>query len=140
MRGVDTNVLLRFLTADDPEQSAQAAALIEAEEERGDRLHVNLIVLCELAWSLRGGAYRYTRPAIAGAIDALLEAQIFAVQERDLVRQALADYRKGAGDFADHLIGRLNRAAGCADTVTFDGELRGAESFSVLVAAEHRGA
>ncbi len=54
MRGVDTNVLLRFITFDDPEQSPAAQRFIEGSEEKGERLFIAIVALCELAWTLRG--------------------------------------------------------------------------------------
>jgi len=48
------------------------------------------------------------------------------------VRRALADYRRGSGDFADYVIGWRNSRAGCSQTVTFDRALRNSPLFSVL--------
>jgi predicted nucleic-acid-binding protein len=135
MRGLDTNVLLRYATADDPEQTVQAAALIEEAERTGGRLHVNAVVLCEFVWTLRGGAYRFDAPAIAGAIEALLAAPVFSIQDRDAVRLALDDYRRGPADFADYLIARLNLKAGCVDTASFDRRLDGSAGVTQLGAA-----
>ena len=57
MRGLDTNVLVRFLTADDPEQAEAALRLVEIADSTGERLHISNIVLAELVWVLRGGCY-----------------------------------------------------------------------------------
>lgn len=135
MRGLDTNVLLRYLMADDPEQSPIARSLLEEAEERGGRFFLSLVALCELSWTLRGRPYSLDRPGLSSLIGKLLETRLFEIQERDLVRRALAGYRDGRADFPDYLIGWLNQAAGCSDTVTFDGKLAGAEGFSVLAAA-----
>lgn len=132
MRGLDTNVLLRFLTGDDPRQSTLSRGVIEEAEARGDRFHITTTVLCELAWALRGPAYRYQREAIAGALEALLGAALFEVRDRDLVRRALDDYRAGPGDFADYLIGWQNDSAGCEGTLTFDRALEGCGRFTVI--------
>ena len=132
MRGLDTNVLVRFITADDPDQSETSRRIVEEIEQRGERLHVPVVTLCELAWVLRGRLYGYDRPSIAAAIQRLLETRVFAIQDRDLVRGAVADYTAGVADFADYVIGRQNQAAGCDDTITFDGQLDGAPGFEVL--------
>jgi predicted nucleic-acid-binding protein len=132
VRGVDTNVLVRFLTADDPQQSPQAnRALVEAEKA-GQPLHINSVVLCELLWTLRSAPYGLDRPALAEAVDKLFSTAVFELQDRDLVRQALADFRTGRADFPDYLIGRLNQQAGCIDTLTFDQRLAREQGF-VLV-------
>ncbi len=132
MKGLDTNILLRFLTGDDPIQSAAARRLLEKGEAHGERFHVTTTVLCEMVWALRGGAYRQDRDAIAGAVEALLASRLFELQHRDLVRRALAEFRGGPGDFADYLIGWQNDAAGCEGTLTFDRDLAGSDRFTVL--------
>jgi predicted nucleic-acid-binding protein len=132
LKGLDTNVLVRFLTDDHPAQAAVALQFIERAESRGERLFVNTIVLAELVWTLEGGAHRYSRDAIAGAIRKLLGVAVFEVQSREDVRRALDDFERGAGDFADYLIGRENESAGCDNTATFDRKLSGRKEFAVL--------
>lgn len=132
MRGLDTNVLLRVLTGDDPTQSPRASSLLADAEARGERFHISTTVLCELVWALRGGAYRQGREAIVQALEALLASGLFEVQLRDLVRRALDDYRAGPGDFADYLISWQDDAAGCVGTLTFDRALEGCERFVMV--------
>lgn len=132
MRGLDTNVLVRFLTDDEPAQAEAARSFIERAESRAERLFVNTIVLSELVWTLEGGAYRYDRPTITGAIRKLLDTPVFEVQSRGEVRQALDDFEAGRGDFADYLIGRDNSSAGCDSTATFDRKLSGRKEFTIL--------
>jgi predicted nucleic-acid-binding protein len=132
VRGLDTNVLLRVLTGDDPTQSPRASSLLADAEARGERFHVSTTVLCELVWALRGGAYRQGREAIVQALEALLASGLFEVQRRDLVRRAVDDYRAGPGDFADYLISWEDDAAGCVGTLTFDRALEGCERFVMV--------
>ena len=132
MRGLDTNVLVRYLTADDPVQTPLARALLEGAEERNERFHISTVVLCELSWTLRGQPYRLNRMAIADLLERLLETGLFEVQERDLVRRSVVDYREGKADFPDYLLGWQNRQAGCGETVTFDRNLAEAQGFSLL--------
>jgi len=132
VRGLDTNVLLRYLMADDPEQSPIARTLLDAAEARGDRFFLSLVALCELCWTLRGKPCSLDRQGIASIVGKLLETRLFELQERDLVRRALTDFQQGRADFADYLIGWLSWSAGCPDTVSFDGKLDGAKGFSLL--------
>jgi len=129
VRGLDTNLLVRFLVRDDEIQFRRVADLVAAHEASGEALHLDAIVLCELAWVLRAG-YARDRGEIASALEALLDASPFAVEERDLVREAVERFRAGRGDFSDYLIGLRNRHAGCRDTATFDRKLRPADGFS----------
>ncbi len=137
MRGVDTNVLLRYLTADDPEQSPVARRLVMAAESSGDTLYINVIVLCELVWSLRGKRYNRSWEEIAIVIDQLLASPLFELQARDLVRAALRHLMAGSltteqAGFADYLLGEINQRAGCTDTATFDAALGDQAGFTLL--------
>ena len=132
MRGLDTNVLVRYITDDDPEQSGVARTLIQGAEDEGVRLYINTIVACELCWTLRGKQYRYDRPTIAAVLEKMLDARVFEFENRSLVARATQEYRLGRADFADYLIGLSNIRAGCGDTVSFDGRLETLAEFTVV--------
>jgi len=129
--GVDTNVLVRYLTQDDFPQVQTVDELIAKSMEKGEHLHVDDVVLCELAWVLRG-AYRFNRSTIVTALEKILGTALSSFEDRDLLREALAEYRDRDGDFADYVIGARNARAGCEVTVTFDRDLDGSKRFSLL--------
>jgi len=131
VNGVDTNVLLRFIVRDDADQAAAADVFLERECSRDAPCLINRIVLCELVWVLERG-YRYRRDPIAGVIDKILRTEEFRVENAAEAWAALQAYRKGRGDFADGLIGKTNRALGCAGTATFDREAGRMEEFILL--------
>lgn len=131
MTGLDTNVLVRYLTQDDPAQARRANAAIADATAEGQRCYLDPIVLCELTWVLRE-AYDRSKADLVETLDLVLATRQFQVGDKDLVREALEAYRSGRGDFADYLIGASARRAGCAETVTFDRRLRGAAGFRVL--------
>lgn len=131
MKGIDTNLLVRFVTRDDEAQAQAAREVIVRSAALGERLHVDAIVLCELAWVLRSG-YGRTPREIGDVIAALLESPEMVVEDADLVRRALRDYLAGKGGFADALVAHRNRRAGCETTLTFDRRLRRNELFRVL--------
>jgi predicted nucleic-acid-binding protein len=131
MIGVDTNVLVRYLTHDDAAQYAKTAAFFDAATDRGEQFVVNTAVLCELVWVL-GSAYGYSRDEIATAIDQILGTAQFEIERLDEARQALTDFRATKADFSDALIGRINRSLGAEHTVTFDRRLKGIETFRLL--------
>lgn len=89
-------------------------------------------MLCELAWVLRGLPFGYTRGEIADTMELLLEIDIFDIDARDFVRQAARGFRSGDADFADYLIGSLNRNNGCRTTLTFDRGAGESDLFEVL--------
>lgn len=131
MRGLDTSVLVRYLTQDDPVQARRANATIAETVAKGDRLSIGVIVFCELVWVLRE-AYRLEKSAIVAALERILDTAQFVVEDKDLVRRALDDYRRSPGDFSDYLIGWRNQHSGCVDTLTFDRALSKSRLFAVL--------
>jgi predicted nucleic-acid-binding protein len=129
--GFDTNVLVRYLTQDDLAQARKANAVVDGAVGSGERLHLDVVVLCELVWVLRG-AYEFGKQTVIEALAKILDAAQFSVEDRDLLRDALEAYRGGQGDFADYVLGLRNRKAGCGSTVTFDRALKRNELFSML--------
>jgi len=63
MAGLDTNVLVRWLAADDDAQTAQVQALLESGRSAGKTLFVPATVVLELEWVLRA-CYRLDKPAM----------------------------------------------------------------------------
>lgn len=117
MIGLDTNVVVRYLVQDDPEQSARASELIDelTETEPG---YLSLVTVVELYWVLHR-VYKVEADRCAELLEGLLEARELRVDRSAVVRSALAAHRNGL-DFADAVIAELGRTAGCDHTVTFD--------------------
>jgi predicted nucleic-acid-binding protein len=131
VNGLDTNVLVRYLTEDDPVQARKAAAWIATTVARGDRCYVGPIVLCELCWVLRA-AYRVSKADLLLTLDRILATSQFVVGDKDVVRAAVEAYRAGQAEFADYVIGLAHHEAGCDRTATLDRRLRGVATFQVL--------
>jgi predicted nucleic-acid-binding protein len=127
MKGLDTNVLVRLLVADDPDQAERAAAHIATHCSTDDPGWINRVVLCELVWVLDRG-YGYERDEIADALEKLVAANQIRVEDPSAVWAGLRALRAG-DDFADVVIGQTNRAAGCEATVTFDRRAARLEGF-----------
>lgn len=117
MIGLDTNVVVRYLAQDDPDQSAAASALIDELTET-DPGYLSLVTVVELYWVLRR-AYKVSADRCAELLGGLLDSRELRVDRDGVVRAALNATRHGS-DFADAVIAELGRAAGCEHTVTFD--------------------
>lgn len=116
MRAVDTNVVVRYLLADDPRQASLARRLVDRHA-----CWVSLTVLLESEWVLRGAAGLARREvhrlllAFAGLPTVSIEQPAVAARALDLF---------GAGmDFADAIHACVADAAGCAVFATFDRRL-----------------
>lgn len=128
MIGLDTNVLVRLLVEDDPDQCARARRFIKRAVADEESLFVCEIVLCELVWVLSAG-YRFPRAEIAGILRELLRVREATIEAEDAVRRAMDRYATGGGDLADHLLLEHAVAAGCSRVATFDRKLAGRPPF-----------
>jgi predicted nucleic-acid-binding protein len=131
MKGLDTNVLVRYLVRDDKRQAEKASAYIRDAIAEGESCFINHIVLCELVWVLET-AYGFSRKEIADVLEKILITKQFEIEQKDIVRQAVRDYNQGKGDLADYLIGRINHECGCDRTATFDRSLKDMPVFEIL--------
>lgn len=131
MRGLDTNVLVRYLVTDDAKRTALAERLVEHSRGLGDPLYISIVVLCELAWVLTR-SYGQARAEIIRILELILKTKQFQVESDLLVRRSLVAFRDGRADFGDYLIGEICREAGCEDCITFDRGLKGAAGFTLL--------
>jgi predicted nucleic-acid-binding protein len=118
MIGLDTNVLVRFLTHDDSTQTAVVTKLL-ASLSPDSPGYVSLVVLVELIWVL-DSFYRFKRNEIGDVIETLLRAREIVLEHPEIVEQALRKFKTGNADFADFIIDRAAHAAGCDYTLTFD--------------------
>ena len=75
--------------------------------------------MTETVWVLER-AYNIADLDIAAAIEGLLQAMVFVVENEVEVFTAMVALREGLGSFADVLIGALGEKAGCSVTFTFD--------------------
>lgn len=129
MRAIDTNVIIRLLTADDPVQADAARQVIQA----GD-VFVGVTVLLEAEWVLRA-AYGFGANDIASALRSLAGLAQVTIDEAEAVATALDWMTKGM-DFADAL--HLARSEHCSVFLTFDRKLasraKGLSQTPVLIA------
>ena len=114
VRAIDTNVLIRFLTKDDPEQYAKARALIE-----GGDIFVATTVLLEGEWVLRSG-YGYARKNIISALRSFGGLPVVTLENPHATAQAL-EWAEAGMDFADAL--HLASSSRYGSFYTFDARL-----------------
>jgi predicted nucleic-acid-binding protein len=114
VRAVDTNVLVRVIARDEPDQVAAADAFVAGGA------WVSLLVLMEAAWVLRS-AYDRSPAQVAAGIELLLDHEAIVVQDADLVGRALVAFRKHPRvGFSDCLIVEQARRTAHLPLGTFD--------------------
>jgi predicted nucleic-acid-binding protein len=119
MIGLDTNVILRYLLQDDPDQSRQVNRIFEQELSDRNPGFINLATILEIVSVLRG-LLTQSPAQIALHMENLLAADSLEVQNEQQVFEAVFALKNGIGEFEDALIGALNAWAGCSHTLTFD--------------------
>lgn len=131
MKGLDTNVLVRYLVQDDPKQFAVAKRELESAVQTGERFFISPIVLCELVWVLET-AYGCSKGEVVDTLERVLRTAQFDVLEKAVVWGAWEEYKNGKGDFSDYYLGRSHRQSGADITLTFDKALSTSAFFQVL--------
>jgi predicted nucleic-acid-binding protein len=118
MIGLDTNVLVRYLTHDDPTQTVAAMRVMNSLSFDSPGF-LSLIVIAELVWVL-AISYRYRKKEIERVLENLLRSKELVIERADIVSQACRAFSVGSADFSDYLIERCAHAAECQFTITFD--------------------
>jgi predicted nucleic-acid-binding protein len=114
VRALDTNVLVRLLTGDDPNQAAAAEAFVSSGA------WISHLVLAETLWVL-DSVYDRSPASLARSIRMLLEHDSLVVQDSDVVEAALAHFiARPALGFSDCLVLEIARKAGHKPLGTFD--------------------
>lgn len=116
MIALDTNVLVRYVVEDDPEQAAIARRVIEESLSPVEPGFVSLVALIEMNWVLMR-AYGCSAQQVTDICAELLASPTIVVEQASAVAAALASSHD---DFGDNLLHELGRAQGCVRTVTFD--------------------
>lgn len=129
MKGLDSNILLRYFANDDPTQSAKAKRLIESCT-RTEPAYISVLAIAECIWTL-SKVYKLSDDDLVLVLDTLLGDRRFVLQHEDEVFLATRQLELGF-DFADVLILRLGQSAGCTTTYTFDRKAGRLSGFKLL--------
>lgn len=119
MIGLDTNIIIRYLTQDDEKQAKIATQIIENELNIKNQGFISLIVLVEVVWVLMR-CYDQTKSDLYPVINQLLTTKQFQVEKLDYAFIALRKWQQGKGDFSDALIATVAQKENCSYTLTFD--------------------
>jgi predicted nucleic-acid-binding protein len=127
VRAVDTNILVRFLTGDEPQQSRVTRRIL-AE----GNIFIGTTVLLETEWVLRSG-YGLKPAAIVSSLRGLGGLPGISMEEPAVTAQAL-DWMLDGMDFADAL--HLARSRHCSSFLTFDKRLAAASKAKSAVSVK----
>jgi predicted nucleic-acid-binding protein len=124
MIAVDTNLLVRILTNDDPIQARRAVKIFKSDD-----IFIPKTVMLETEWVLRH-AYEIKRSKIIMGFQKLIGLPNVRVEDPDSIYQAISWY-ENKFDFADAL--HLASSSRCESFATFDSSLiKKAQQFSSM--------
>lgn len=117
MAAVDTNILVRLLTQDDPLLTRKAEAHLLAKAP----LWVSISVLVETTYVL-SRLYGWQKPALLAGLQALTNSRQFHFQDQSAVAAATTLWGTAKTGFVDCLNIELAKAHGKDPLATFDKE------------------
>ena len=125
--GIDTNVFLRIFIDDHGVQHQQAVDLVRTH----GRVFVGTVVMVETVWALKS-LFKFSRERMVQFVNAVLEAESFVLENREVIESALFAYASGKAGFPDCVILESARRQGFDKMFTFDRDLARAEGACML--------
>lgn len=120
MLGLDTNVVIRYITQDDVEQSAKVSEIFENQLTIANPGFIPLIVMVEISWVLES-CYAQNQAQILSILLELLTTKQLKVEKADSVYLAIKRCKALLkADFSDALIAVISEQEGCNEILTFD--------------------
>ncbi len=119
MKGLDTNVLVRFLVGDDTEQAEKVYLVFKQTETENKQLLVPLVVVLELLWVLES-VYAIPREEILDSLGDLTLMPIMKFEQLSVLQEFLQTAPSNNVDLSDLLIVCSAKGQGCEALLTFD--------------------
>lgn len=131
MKALDTNVLVRFLVADDEKQARIVRNLFKQAETNQQILFVPLLVTLEMVWVLES-VYDIPRDNILDTFQKLLLMPILSFDGQVALQNAIQSAKNGSEDLPDLLIAHAAVQSGCSSVLTFDKKASDFKFFQLL--------
>ena len=119
MKGIDTNILVRFLVGDDADQAQVVYNLFKKIELNKTELFVSLLVVLELIWVLES-VYQIEKNHIIDSLADLILMPILKFENIETIQKFIISARNGRYDLSDLLIAHASESYGCEAVFTFD--------------------
>jgi len=131
MKGVDTNILVRFLVSDDEVQSKKVYKLFKKVEAKNGTLFIPLLVVLELIWILES-AYQISRKEIVESISDILLMPILRFEHQSALQQFTHFAQNNNYDLSDLIIAYSAKEQGCESVLTFDKKASKSDLFELM--------
>ena len=116
---IDTNLLIRFLTEDDPEKAKAVEALLGKAGKGEIKILIPSVVIAELVWVLKS-FYEMKTAEICELVGAVLNTPGLDTQDKSILREALRTFESKGIDFIDAWILEFARDRNIKMIYTFD--------------------
>jgi len=116
---IDTNLLIRFLTEDDPEKAKAVESLLSKAGKGEIRILIPSVVIAELVWVLKS-FYDMQTGEISELVGAVLNTPGLDTQDKSILREALKTFERKGIDFVDAWILEFARDRNIKTIYTFD--------------------
>ena len=124
MKAIDTNILIRFLTDDGPEQSKLVTGLFKKTEEENEKLVVSSAVILEIIWVLEAN-YRTPKPKVITALDKIRGLEfLYFPNSRSLGKLIDISSEYPSLDLSDLFIALLAEEYGAKSIISFDKKVK----------------
>jgi len=116
---IDTNLLVRFLTEDDPEKAKAVETLLGKAGKGEVKILIPSVVIAELVWVLKS-FYEMDSGELAELVGAVLNTPGLDTQDKSILREALKTFERKGIDFVDAWILEFARDRNIKTIYTFD--------------------
>jgi predicted nucleic-acid-binding protein len=116
---IDTNLFLRYITNDVPDQAELVDQLLLRAEQGDFELHTSVLTIAEMVWTLES-YYGLEPEAVRDQIVAILNTPGLKVENAEILAHALSLYVNENIDFVDAYNGIWMQKGGIASAITFD--------------------
>ena len=129
---IDTNLLVRYLTDDEPQKAKAVDTLLERARKGALKILLPSVVIAELVWVLES-FYKMAEDKIADLVEAILNTPGVDIQDKSVIKGALKLYRSNRIDLIDAWIIEFAKFKGAELIYTFDKKhFKGTEEIEVM--------
>src|SRR5579859_2729042 len=95
---IDTNIIVRLVTADDPDKAKRSAKFFKKIESGEIDALIVAPVLCEAVWVLTGKVYKRNRLEIADYLSYLLSLKGVKNEDKSIIQRSLIIFKSSGSN------------------------------------------
>ena len=118
-RFIDTNIFLRFLTADLPDQAERCAALVQRIRDGAEEVELSSLAAAEIVWTLER-FYKLSKQDVASKVSCLLKLKGLRLSNKATFLEALSLFAQKNISFTDAYMAVQMKRAGIEEVYSYD--------------------